>query len=169
MANQVKPEDAQSFLTSLHVGDEIIRDRLLAAKEELIQEGVITESTGERFERKLAEKPDLGIRIKVPRDLLSARLVRVEQMDDFTWTNTLFEILLALDTCFLGAFLGYLTSTFRFDSIVVLLLTFSAILTGLTIYLLSRRKALMKDIVQEENFISLVETGLGLDLTRPKT
>jgi hypothetical protein len=142
---------------SVAFGDEIIRDRVLAAKEELIRDGVISETIGDRIEKKIEQNRDLGIKIRVPKDLLTAKLVKIEQVDDFTWTNTLFEILLSVSTCFLGALLGYLLTASKFDLIAILLTIFSVILIGLTIFLLARRNILMKRMVQEENFVSLIE------------
>ena len=161
MTDQEKPQKAQPSLATIAVDDAAIKEKILAAREELLKEGVITETFGNRLEE-FAKKADLGIRIRVPRDLLSAKLVRLGQMDDFSWANNFFEILLALSTTFFGAFIGYLTTNFRFDLTATLLLIFSIVLSGLTLPLFLRRNALKKEMLKEENFVSILEKELRL-------
>jgi hypothetical protein len=158
MKNQTSPEDIPTNFT---IDDTAIKEGLLSAAEKALREGKVTSSFVSEIEE-FAGQTDLKIRIWVPRDLMDAKLIRLEQMQGFAWIINFCEVLLALAMTFLGAFLGHVSAS-GFDVIAILLLIFSVVLAGLTGYLLWRRYAIGQEMLKEESFVSIVSRDLVVE------
>jgi len=144
----------------IKVGSTVIKNRFLNIRNNLLEKGRIDAEAAKYLGRAI-EDTSLGLNIRVPKDLLDAKLIRFQDMNELSWLSNLFNVVLSLSACFLGALISSLVTSVS-SSIIYLLIAICLVLASITIVVMLRKNKLMKMIYSEKNFISVLDANISI-------
>lgn len=159
--NRQEPKESPS---EVKLGSTVIRNRFLSIRNMLLEKGRIDADAAAYLGRAI-EATSLGLNIRVPKDLLDAKLIRFQDMNELSWLSNLFNVVLSLSACFLGALISSLASSVT-SSIIYLLIAICLVMITITIVVMLRKNKLLKMIYSEENFVSVLDANISIG-TRP--